>query len=171
MEDLLLKILIYAGLCSSVILITGILFVLVNKNQYKYITLASSIITVLLIYYFNDSFKGFPENPSVGEYRVKGWEIDETNREIYLLVVHQNSEPKNIAIPFDLQNALLLQEAKKNIGIYKKMALNIKENEDSNNFIFTFIFEKRFKDKEIQVESEVEEVNNTVDVSTYPKPN
>tara|TARA_B100000029_G_scaffold426030_1_gene434704 strand:- start:354 stop:872 length:519 start_codon:yes stop_codon:yes gene_type:complete len=172
MEGLLLNILIYAGLSSSIILITGLFFIFVKENQYRYTILISSIISIFIIYYFHDKFEGLPKNPAVGEYRVQGWEIDETNREIYLLVVNKNNSPINIAIPFDLKNALFLQEAKKSIGIYKKMELVIKENKDNNKQNYTFIFEKRFQEEEkIPAEIVEEENSNEIDISTYPKPN
>ena len=42
--------------------------------------------------------------PDPGEYRVQGWEVDESNNEIFIMAIPKNKTPRNFVIPFDLKN-------------------------------------------------------------------
>jgi len=119
--------------------------------------------------------------PGPGEYRVQGWEVDESNNEIFIMAIPKNKTPRNFVIPFDLKNALLLQEASENTGTYKSMTIKISKNNDNNNLEYKFIFIKRFDDTIINndvIEVEINEIVNDDTLikekeilNNYPKPN
>lgn len=182
MNSILLDVLSYSIIIAFILFVTGILFV---YNSYKYNKIIISIFCIFsafVIIYYDNKFRGFPSKPEIGEYRLQGWEVDESNNEIFIMVLPKNSIPKNFVIPFNLDTALLLQEALENSGTYKEMSIKISKNNDNNNLEYEFIFIKRFKenlgDKNLITE-EKEKENNTKDtlikekeiLDNYPKPN
>jgi len=59
-------------------------------------------------------------------------------------IIPNNNIPKNFVIPFNLKDALLLQEASENSGTYKEMSVNITSNDNNNDLKYDFIFVKRY---------------------------
>ena len=179
MNTILIDVLTYSILIACILFITGILFI---NNSYKYNKIIISIFCIFsafIIIYYDNKFKGYPMKAEAGEYRVQGWEIDETNNEIFFMGIPNNKKPRNFVIPFDLENALLLQEASENSGIYKSMSIKIYKDID-NNLEYKFIFIKRFEDdtKDNNLDKKNEEIinknelsNNTEILDDYPKPN
>ena len=181
MNTILLDVLTYSIIIAFVLFITGILFIF---NTYRYNKIIISIFCVLsafIIIYYDNKFKGYPMQPGPGEYRVQGWEVDESNNEIFIMAIPKNKTPRNFVIPFDLKNALLLQEASENTGTYKSMTIKISENNDNNNLEYKFIFIKRFDDTIINndvIELDTNEIINDKKLieekeilNNYPKPN
>ena len=166
---------------ASLIFLTGVFFIQTG-SYYKYITIISSIFTLLILVSFDRKFAGFPAEPGEGKYPIQGWEINESNREIYLLLAPVNEDPINVVMPFSLNNALIRQEAKKNIGTYKDMSIKIKKNIEKDNLEYTLLFEKRFTqdifNEDINEDTFNDDINNInsqnrkkEDVTSYPKPN
>lgn len=181
MNSILLDVLSYSIIIAFILFVTGILFI---YNSYKYNKIIISIFclfSAFVIIYYDNKFKGFPSKPELGEYRLQGWEVDESNNEIFIMVIPKNKSPKNFVIPFNLKNALLLQEASENSGTYKEMSIKISKNSDSNNLEYNFTFIKRFEDTidDNIVEIDKQEKENKEDnlnkekeiLDNYPKPN
>jgi len=178
MNTIIIDVLTYSTIIACTLFITGLLFI---NNSYKYnkiIISISCIFSALIIINNDNKFKGYPKIPELGEYRVQGWEVDETNNEIFFMGILKDKTPRNFVIPFNLKNALLLQEASENPGIYKSMSVNISNNND--NLEYEFIFIKRFEDNIVNnhIEEKTKKIINKNKASNdkeildnYPKPN
>lgn len=179
MNTILIDVLFYSVVIAFIIFMTGILFVYNNYKYNKIIISIFCIISAIIIIYFDNMFKGYPAKATPGHYRLQGWEVDEINNEIFLMVIPNNNIPKNFVIPFNLEDALLLQEASENSGIYKEMSINITPDKNNSNLKYDFIFVKRFETTIMQNdENEQIEEENKKDLSkeiealeSYPKPN
>ena len=95
-----------------------------------------------------------------------------------MIIINKNKTPRNFVIPFNLKNALLLQEASENPGIYKSMSVKISNNND--NLEYEFIFIKRFEDniEKTNIEEKKKKIINKNKASNdkeildnYPKAN
>lgn len=177
MNTILIDVLSYSIVIAFIIFMTGILFVYNNYKFNKIIISIFCLITAFIVIYFDNVFKGYPAKATPGNYRLQGWEVDEINNEIFLMVIPNNNIPKNFVIPFNLKDALLLQEASENSGIYKEMSVNITTNKKNKSLNYDFIFVKRFEENntEININEHIES-ENTVDkeketLGNYPKPN
>ena len=180
MNTILIDVLTYSIIIAFVLFITGILFI---YNTYRYNKIIISIFCILsafIIIYYDNKFRGYPMQPDPGEYRVQGWEVDESNNEIFIMAIPKNKTPRNFVIPFDLKNALFLQEASENTGTYKSMTIKISKNNDNNNLEYKFIFIKRFEDtiNNDVIEVDTNEIINDDTLikekeilNNYPKPN
>jgi len=179
MNTILIDVLSYSVVIAFIIFMTGILFVYNNYKYNKIIISIFCIISAIMVIYFDNIFRGYPSKATPGNYRLQGWEVDETNNEIFLMVIPNNNIPKNFVIPFNLKDALLLQEASKNSGIYKEMSINITSNEKNNNLKYNFIFIKRFEDTNMEnnenekiEEEKIKDSNKKKEtLENYPKPN
>ena len=177
MNTILIDVLSYSIVIAFIIFMTGILFVYNNYKFNKIIISIFCLITAFIVIYFDNVFKGYPAKATPGNYRLQGWEVDEINNEIFLMVIPNNNIPKNFVIPFNLKDALLLQEASENSGIYKEMSVNITTNKKNKSLNYDFIFVKRFEENNIEINiNEHIESENTVDkeketLGNYPKPN
>jgi len=180
MNSILIDVLSYSIIIAFIIFVTGILFI---NNIYKYNKIIVSIFclfSAITIIYYDDKFRGFPVKPDPGNYRLQGWEVDEINNEIFIMAIPKNNIPKNFVIPFNLENALLLQEASENSGIYKEMSIKITRDINTNDLLYKFVFIKRFEENnnENYIEENNQEIIN-IDSSekqkdnfdNYPKPN
>ena len=95
MNTIIIDVLTYSTIIACTLFITGLLFI---NNSYKYnkiIISISCIFSALIIINNDDKFKGFPKTPELGEYRVQGWEVDETNNEIFFMGIPKNKIPRN----------------------------------------------------------------------------
>ena len=179
MNTILIDVLFYSVVIAFIIFMTGILFIYNNYKYNKIIISIFCVISAIIVIYFDNMFRGYPAKASPGIYRLQGWEVDEINNEIFLMVIPNNNIPKNFVIPFNLKDALLLQEASENSGTYKEMSVNITSKDNSNDLKYDFIFVKRFEASNIEsVENEQIEESNTDDLNkeiealeNYPKPN
>ena len=155
MSEILLNVYLYAILVSAIILFIGVVYIFSNKKSVKYLTFVFCIIGICIIYYFDNMFKGYPIDAIEGQYRIQGWEISETDRQIYVMALDENKIPKNFFIPFTLEDALALQEASGNIGIYKEISLLVERDEETGNKSYKWTLERRFKEVEIQNERNI----------------
>ena len=155
MSEILLNVYLYAILVSAIILFIGIVYIFSNKKSVRYLTFVFCIIGICIIYYFDNMFKGYPIDAVEGQYRIQGWEISETDRQIYVMALDENKIPKNFFIPFTLEDALALQEASENIGIYKEISLLVERDEETGNKSYKWTLERRFKEVEIQNERNI----------------
>ena len=157
MREILFDVYLYAILVSAEILLIGLIYIYSNKKSIKYLTLVFCVIGFFTIFYFDNMFKGYPREAVEGKHRVQGWEISEIDRQIYVMVLDENKIPMNFYIPFQLNDALALQEVSENIGIYKEISLVVELNDDTGEKLYRWILEKRFKDPEVP-----EEVNSNI---------
>ena len=155
MSEILLNVYLYAILVSAIILFIGIVYIFSNKKSVKYLTFTFCVVGILTIYYFDNMFKGYPIDAVEGQYRIQGWEISETDRQIYVMALDENKIPKNFFIPFTLEDALALQEASGNIGIYKEISLLVERDEETGNKSYKWTLERRFKEVETQNERNI----------------
>ena len=155
MSEILLNVYLYAILVSAIILFIGVVYIFSNKKSVKYLTFVFCIIGICIIYYFDNMFKGYPIDAIEGQYRIQGWEISETDRQIYVMALDENKIPKNFFIPFTLEDALALQEASGNIGIYKEISLLVERDEETGNKSYKWTLERRFKEVETQNERNI----------------
>ena len=155
MSEILLNVYLYAILVSAIILFIGIVYIFSNKKSVKYLTFTFCVVGILTIYYFDNMFKGYPIDAVEGQYRIQGWEISETDRQIYVMALDENKIPKNFFIPFTLEDALALQEASGNIGIYKEINLLVERDEETGNKSYKWTLERRFKEVETQNERNI----------------
>ena len=155
MSEILLNVYLYAILVSAIILFIGIVYIFSNKKSVKYLTFTFCVVGILTIYYFDNMFKGYPIDAVEGQYRIQGWEISETDRQIYVMALDENKIPKNFFIPFTLEDALALQEASENIGIYKEITLLVERDEETGNKSYKWTLERRFKEVETQNERNI----------------
>ena len=100
MSEILLNVYLYAILVSAIILFIGIVYIFSNKKSVKYLTFTFCVVGILTIYYFDNMFKGYPIDAVEGQYRIQGWEISETDRQIYVMALDENKIPKNFFIKF-----------------------------------------------------------------------
>ena len=174
MQTILVNLLTYSIVVALIIFITGLVFIKADNKFMKFFVGILCIISISLIIIFDDKYRGYPQDPPLGSHRVQGWEIDEINRSIYLMIIPENSNPINVVIPFDLEKALYLQDAAENYGIYKEMTIHV--NNFNNILEYEFNFVKRFEDEPILNNNEItdfeEEVQDTeIENFNYPKPN
>ena len=155
MSEILLNVYLYAILVSAIILFIGIVYIFSNKKSVKYLTFTFCVVGILTIYYFDNMFKGYPIDAVEGQYRIQGWEISETDRQIYVMALDENKIPKNFFIPFTLEDALALQEASGNIGIYKEISLLVERDEETGNKSYKWTLERRFNEVETQNERNI----------------
>ena len=155
MSEILLNVYLYAILVSAIIFFIGIVYIFFNKKSVKYLTFTFCVVGILTIYYFDNMFKGYPIDAVEGQYRIQGWEISETDRQIYVMALDENKIPKNFFIPFTLEDALALQEASGNIGIYKEISLLVVRDEETGNKSYKWTLERRFKEVETQNERNI----------------
>ena len=155
MSEILLNVYLYAILVSAIILFIGIVYIFSNKKSVKYLTFTFCVVGILTIYYFDNMFKGYPIDAVEGQYRIQGWEISETDSQIYVMALDENKIPKNFFIPFTLEDALALQEASGNIGIYKEISLLVERDEETGNKSYKWTLERRFKEVETQNERNI----------------
>jgi len=155
MSEILLNVYLYAILVSAIIFFIGIVYIFSNKKSVKYLTFTFCVVGILTIYYFDNMFKGYPIDAVEGQYRIQGWEISETDRQIYVMALDENKIPKNFFIPFTLEDALALQEASENIGIYKEISLLVERDEETGNKSYKWTLERRFKEVETQNERNI----------------
>ena len=155
MSEILLNVYLYAILVSAIILFIGIVYIFSNKKSVKYLTFTFCLVGILTIYYFDNMFKGYPIDAVEGQYRIQGWEISETDRQIYVMALDENKIPKNFFIPFTLEDALALQEGSGNIGIYKEISLLVERDEETGNKSYKWTLERRFKEVETQNERNI----------------
>ena len=155
MSEILLNVYLYAILVSAIILFIGIVYIFSNKKSVKYLTFTFCVVGILTIYYFDNMYKGYPIDAVEGQYRIQGWEISETDRQIYVMALDENKIPKNFFIPFTLEDALALQEASGNIGIYKEISLLVERDEETGNKSYKWTLERRFKEVETQNERNI----------------
>jgi hypothetical protein len=155
MSEILLNVYLYAILVSAIIFFIGIVYIFSNKKSVKYLTFTFCVVGILTIYYFDNMFKGYPIDAVEGQYRIQGWEISETDRQIYVMALDENKIPKNFFIPFTLEDALALQEASGNIGIYKEISLLVERDEETGNKSYKWTLERRFKEVETQNERNI----------------
>ena len=71
------------------------------------------------------------------------------------MALDENKIPKNFFIPFTLEDALALQEASGNIGIYKEISLLVERDEETGNKSYKWTLERRFKEVETQNERNI----------------
>ena len=146
MNTILIDVLSYSIVIAFIIFMTGILFIYNNYKFNKIIISIFCLISAFIVIYFDNTFKGYPAKATPGNYRLQGWEVDEINNEIFLMVIPDNNIPQNFVIPFNLKDALLLQEVSENSGIYKEMSINITFDDNKKNLNYDFTFIKRFED-------------------------
>ena len=155
MSEILLNVYLYAILVRAIIFFIGIVYIFSNKKSVKYLTFTFCVVGILTIYYFDNMFKGYPIDAVEGQYRIQGWEISETDRQIYVMALDENKIPKNFFIPFTLEDALAFQEASGNIGIYKEITLLVERDEETGNKSYKWTLERRFKEVETQNERNI----------------
>ncbi len=175
MHTILINLLTYSIIVALIIFLTGLVFIKANNKFMKFFVGILSIISIVLIVIFDDKYRGYPQDPPSGSHRVQGWEIDEINRSIYLMIIPENSEPINVVVPFDLEKALYLQNAAENYGIYKEMTMHVSDSNKIREYKFNFV--KRFEDEPIldnnnqitDIEEEPQDIKE--ENFNYPKPN
>lgn len=128
MSDILQFIVLFAIHAATVCFLFGMLFLYRPRRWgLRLVTIAVGVAALAMPYVFLSNTLGYPDPwPQSGVYDVLGWDIDESRREIYLFVSQEDDPtPRHVQVPFNLEAALTLQEARETLTIFQVLSVRV----------------------------------------------
>ena len=147
MAELLNYLILYSLFAATL----GFLFVMLFIGELRrwwmrVATIAAGVFALGLPFFVTFKTLGYPNPwPSEGKYEVFGWQVNELDQAYFVMVAKEGENaPQHYKVPFKLNTALKFQEARENVGRFRRISLVISSGSqpDLPNTVFTF--EKAF---------------------------